>query len=67
MMFHSFLNIGINQVLILKSAFLPMLKERIYLCNPQKASVNVCLMKTLKSTVINTVIVFVTYLKKNLK
>ena len=29
----------------------------IFLCNPQKASVNVCFMKILKSTVIKKVIV----------
>ena len=30
----------------------------IFLCNPQKSSVNVCLMKILKSTVTKKVIVF---------
>ena len=41
----------------------------IFLCNPQKSSVNVCLKKILKSTVTKevTVCVLITWVKKTLK
>ena len=58
---------GMNMITSCQSKFKGNM-QFIFLCSPQKSSVNVCLMKMLKSTVMNKVIVFfITQVKKAFK